>query len=474
MKNSNPLIPRIIITVLLVVSQHAFSQNDSKIIQGKILDSQSKQPLAYANIGISGTIYGTASNESGAFYLEVPAGYSDKSLIVSYLGYKSYSQLVSDLDIKKSVLILLEEQNRELEEVIVTSKKLTGKKIIQKTIRGFKKNYPNIKFELRAYFRSHVFNPWEENPYLDLTELIVKVQDQGYHTGPDSSVVMEILKQRKGRDYLPEMSFSDSLVLTNMLQLLTGKENFNELYRTYASDVVRNIPASFFSASPFREDAILNEELTLEGLVRLEDRLCYKVSSKYKDNYQTQLTKKNKAALNEKYKNFFPENTPRKLKDSLITYFETRINQANRKESVAFDRFYIDMETFALLRYEKEEFFSGTLYKDWIQYQKVGKKYLPKSIYSVHPELLRGVRAPTELNFKLPYRVSYLVVNDVKTSRIQKISKDKVLKSDDYLQKINLPYKPEEWVLETQIPFDIAIYSKTRELIESHYSNLKK
>jgi len=56
-------------------------------IQGLVFDQQTRQPLAYVNIGIPGESIGTLSNPDGSFTMLVPDRYQNDSLLVSHLGY---------------------------------------------------------------------------------------------------------------------------------------------------------------------------------------------------------------------------------------------------------------------------------------------------------------------------------------------------------------------------------------------------
>ena len=44
------------------------------IVQGKVFDEQTREPLAFVNIGIKGKAAGTFSDEQGFFQMEVPGG----------------------------------------------------------------------------------------------------------------------------------------------------------------------------------------------------------------------------------------------------------------------------------------------------------------------------------------------------------------------------------------------------------------
>lgn len=95
-------------------------------VSGRIIDTM-KEPVIGASVSVTGTTNGTITDLDGNFSLELPDG--DASLQVSYIGYKSQTISVGN---KSSVVIVLEEDQKVLDEVVVvgygTQKKvnLTG------------------------------------------------------------------------------------------------------------------------------------------------------------------------------------------------------------------------------------------------------------------------------------------------------------------------------------------------------------
>ncbi|MBL7190187.1 TonB-dependent receptor [bacterium] len=81
-------LPFIIILMFCVSSLHA-----AGVIQGSVSDSQTGEPLSGAQIQITGTLWGTVSDESGGFNLDnIPAGRYD--IEISFLGYFPESRAV--------------------------------------------------------------------------------------------------------------------------------------------------------------------------------------------------------------------------------------------------------------------------------------------------------------------------------------------------------------------------------------------
>ena len=122
-----------IISVFISVIVHS----QEKTITGKVWNFENNEPLAYVNIGIKDKTVGTVSNNNGLFKLSLNDKVSSKDTIVfSYIGFKTEKYLVSELNkIKKP--ILLQPKNTELDEVVVSSKKIKLKsKKIGRTSKG--------------------------------------------------------------------------------------------------------------------------------------------------------------------------------------------------------------------------------------------------------------------------------------------------------------------------------------------------
>lgn len=105
-----------------------------QVIRGKVIDAESKMPLAYVNIGVMNIAVGTASNESGEYKLNCDGLPLDSKIRISMIGYLSQTYTISDL-LNDSKTIKLDRKTIELEEVVVRWKENTRKVgIIKKSI----------------------------------------------------------------------------------------------------------------------------------------------------------------------------------------------------------------------------------------------------------------------------------------------------------------------------------------------------
>ena len=115
---------RILFYLLMINS--VFSQ-DTKSLQGRIIDSKSKEPLIGTNVIIKGTAQGSATNVDGEFFI-TDLSQSMVNLQVSYIGYKT--KTISDIELKdglnSDIVIELDADVISVTEVKVQAERKEG------------------------------------------------------------------------------------------------------------------------------------------------------------------------------------------------------------------------------------------------------------------------------------------------------------------------------------------------------------
>ena len=103
-------------------------QSHSQTIEmnGTIIDSETKNPIEFVNIGILNRNKGTISNLKGKFDLSGSKKFSNDSLTISHVSYYTVKIPIKGF---KNQMISLKPKANELSEVIVSNKKLKNKKI---------------------------------------------------------------------------------------------------------------------------------------------------------------------------------------------------------------------------------------------------------------------------------------------------------------------------------------------------------
>ncbi|WP_340152927.1 carboxypeptidase-like regulatory domain-containing protein [uncultured Marivirga sp.] len=129
---------------ILSFSTPAVSQN---IYSGIIKDKTTEEPLPYVNIGIVKKGVGTVSTFEGKFSLELNESYATDTLRISSIGYEAKNIVVKDFKkiLQGKSILYLSPEITELDEVVVTNRRLKKKVLGNKTtsksiVAGFSSN----------------------------------------------------------------------------------------------------------------------------------------------------------------------------------------------------------------------------------------------------------------------------------------------------------------------------------------------
>ena len=95
-----------------------FANNANKQIEGIVIDAETGNRLAQANIIISGTDFGTITNNDGEFVIEYSSDYP-LSLQISHIGYITYVEQITQ-QMTNSIEIKLYPQTIQMDELVVT------------------------------------------------------------------------------------------------------------------------------------------------------------------------------------------------------------------------------------------------------------------------------------------------------------------------------------------------------------------
>ncbi|MCD4679397.1 MAG: DUF5686 and carboxypeptidase regulatory-like domain-containing protein [Bacteroidales bacterium] len=126
----------LVLFLLLGLCLSGFAQNYS--VSGKVIDSESKEPLAFVNIVVNNGKYGGATDIDGKFLLYSPKQIT--SLKFSYVGYEALNIPITTSD--QSLLIRLKSISYDLSEVVIIPGENPADRIIKKTIENRDLNDP--------------------------------------------------------------------------------------------------------------------------------------------------------------------------------------------------------------------------------------------------------------------------------------------------------------------------------------------
>ena len=234
--------------------QKNFQKNDSDYVEfsGKIVDVKNGDVLPFATLSVEGSNITTVSNSEGEFSLKIPKEFQDKTLTVSYIGYKNRILKISELKQENS-RITLEPMIVSLPEINVIS--TDAENLVLSVLENRYKNYPEEELLMTAFYRETIK---KNRSYVSLSEAIVDILKQPYSSFRQDQA--ELYKSRKQSDYKK----MDTLVF----KLMGGP--YNSLYM----DVMKN-PDYLFT-----ESILDNYEFSFDRTTYIDHQLIYIVNFK--------------------------------------------------------------------------------------------------------------------------------------------------------------------------------------------------
>ena len=130
-----------IFILFILISNSLFAQTFS----GKVIESKSKLPIKFVNIGIVDRNIGTTSDVFGNYKIVIDSLFDNYSLLFSCIGYLPHKMKVADFKKLTSWDIQLQKKTYELDEIVINPKKfkqqILGIKSKSKRMQaGFKDN----------------------------------------------------------------------------------------------------------------------------------------------------------------------------------------------------------------------------------------------------------------------------------------------------------------------------------------------
>lgn len=226
-------------------------------IKGKIIDQESGEGIAYTNIGIEGTMYGTASDNEGLFELKIPEGYENANIYFSAVGYTNRIIVVREFSGRDFVTIPLREQTYGIEGIDVAAQSKVLFRIIRTASEKIKNNYPEVPVGLKIYFT--------ENLNGQKREAVVQMNDTEAYRNPS------VLNAFKCRNY----RFTEAKRDFEVYSFPQGTTGFDELLE---ADIAR------------MGNTILNENLISDYDLQLEKSTVFNGDSVWVIDYKTNKT----------------------------------------------------------------------------------------------------------------------------------------------------------------------------------------
>ncbi|MEC3907418.1 carboxypeptidase-like regulatory domain-containing protein [Tamlana sp. 2201CG12-4] len=250
---------------LFIVSSnliYAQGTDSFKEITGKVLDSNNKNPLVFADIVVDNSNISTVTNSDGEFLLKIPADLLNSAITITHLGYKKKGINIASL--KDGEKILLTQAITKLEEVSITTTSMNARELVLETLKTKRNIYNNENTLMTAFYRETIK---KRRRNASLSEAVVKIHKQPYNNYRRDRI--ELVKARKNTDY--------TKLDTLALKLQGGP--FSNLY----TDMIK------YPEFIFNEDNIEYYIFDFDSATRINDKHIYVVNFRQKKGIKTPL-----------------------------------------------------------------------------------------------------------------------------------------------------------------------------------------
>lgn len=180
--------------VLCFATFNLMAQNTFTEYKGMIIDNDSQKPLEAVNLTIKNTNISTITNADGKFLLKVPETTSERTVVLTLLGYQTLEMNLNQLN-NSNTVISLDQTLVELPQVKVTGF-TSAEALVKKVFQDKKINNLDAPVLMTAFYRETIK---KRNRNVSLTEAVVDLYKQSYLNR--SRDVMKLNKARKSTDY---------------------------------------------------------------------------------------------------------------------------------------------------------------------------------------------------------------------------------------------------------------------------------
>ncbi|MEM6344984.1 MAG: carboxypeptidase-like regulatory domain-containing protein [Bacteroidota bacterium] len=206
----------VFIMLLCLESASLWAQN--QVLNGRLIDADSKQAVPYASIRIENQAYGCISNAEGEFNLAFPDGgviTKEGILKISCIGYETQRIALKELNEAK-LLIVLKPKAYSLETVTIYSSELDAREMVRQALQFVPLNYAQKPYQLQSFYRHYCR---ESGVYGRLIEAVVEINDMKGHDRtyrfPEQKLEMRLTQLRRSFDFTRFSAFQHIPIALN-------------------------------------------------------------------------------------------------------------------------------------------------------------------------------------------------------------------------------------------------------------------
>ncbi len=144
-----------IIAILFILSLSSTAQKTGKVIytiKGKVINASTNAPISYTNIGLVGTLHGTAGDSAGNFELKIPQDLASKDIYFSAVGFKNRQFPVKSLFNKEFNVIKIEPQSYGIEDVDIAAQNMVLIRILRMATENIPYNFIRGPYNLTGIY----------------------------------------------------------------------------------------------------------------------------------------------------------------------------------------------------------------------------------------------------------------------------------------------------------------------------------
>jgi hypothetical protein len=173
-------------------------------LRGRVLDSQTKQPIPYVTVGIPEIALGSITNQEGVFQLKISPDVSANVISLMHLGYKSRNFPI-DLLAVEPIDIFLDREAISIQEVIIRN--VDPKQLLKEAFDKIPENYSTNPAYFTSFYREGVV---KNDKYQNYSEAIFRIFKSSY-TRISQTDQVKLLKSRKTQNLQPADTLSIKL-----------------------------------------------------------------------------------------------------------------------------------------------------------------------------------------------------------------------------------------------------------------------
>lgn len=131
-----------------------------QIVKGKILDTETKEPIGYSDVYYQNSNKSVVSNVNGTYSIDRSKSKND-FIFFSSVGYETDSVKINNVNTRYTVFLKPANNSNTLDEVVITgkTKKLTASEIVKKARESIKNNYIQNPYNQILLVKNQIYSP---------------------------------------------------------------------------------------------------------------------------------------------------------------------------------------------------------------------------------------------------------------------------------------------------------------------------